>query len=92
MAGSCRRQATRSIPRAAFQPAGPALQAAIDGAGVVLGWRTLASDDISAGRLTVPFDLELPLGSAFFFVYPEAYSMRAKVIAFRDWLRSEAAY
>ena len=66
-----------------------ALQAAIDGAGVVLGWRNLAADDVSAGRLIEPFDLELPLGSAFYFVYPEAYSARQKVVAFGNWLREE---
>lgn len=68
-----------------------ALQAAIDGVGVVLGWRNLAADDLSAGRLVAPFDLEQPLGSAFYLVYPEAYSVRQKVVAFRDWLREEAS-
>src|SRR5690606_7970950 len=35
-----------------------ALQAAIDGLGVVLGRRVLAADDLAAGRLAVPFELE----------------------------------
>jgi len=67
-----------------------ALQAAIDGAGVVLGWRYLAADDIAAGRLVQPFSLALPLGSAFYLVYPEAYRNRHKVVVFRDWLTGEA--
>ncbi len=66
-----------------------ALQAAMDGAGVVLGWRSLAANDIAAGRLAVPFDLALPLGSAFYLVYPEAYADRQKVKAFRNWLLEE---
>ena len=66
-----------------------ALQAAIDGAGVVLGWRSLAADDIAAGRLVVPFDLSLPLGSAFYLVYPEAHADRRKVMIFRTWLLEE---
>ena len=66
-----------------------ALQAAMDGAGVVLGWRSLAANDIAAGRLAVPFDLALPLGSAFYLVYPEAYADRRKVTAFRNWLLEE---
>lgn len=66
-----------------------ALQAAIDGAGVVLGWRYLAADDISAGRLVTPFSLLLPLGSAFYLVYPEAYAHRRKVAMLRDWLLEE---
>ena len=63
-----------------------ALQAAIDGAGVVLGWRNLAADDIEAGRLVQPFDLSLALGSAFYFVYPQAYDDRAKIASFKQWL------
>ena len=66
-----------------------ALQAAIDGAGVVLGWRYLAADDIVAGRLVQPFSLVLPLGSAFYLVFPEAYADRPKVVTFRDWLMEE---
>ena len=66
-----------------------ALQAAIDGAGVVLGWRCLAANDIAAGRLEEPFELALPLGLAFHLVYPEAYSDRPELTTFRDWLMEE---
>ena len=66
-----------------------ALQAAIDGAGVVLGWRYLAADDLVAGRLVQPIDLIVPLGSAFYLVYPKAYTDRQKVMVFRDWLIEE---
>lgn len=68
-----------------------ALQAAIDGAGVVLSWRYLAADDIAAGRLVVPFTLLLPLGSAFYLVCPEAYADRRKVTIFRNWLLEETS-
>lgn len=66
-----------------------ALQAAIDGAGVVLGWRRLSADDAAAGRLATPFDLALPLGSAFYVVYPEAHADRPKIRIFRNWLFEE---
>lgn len=66
------------------------LQAAIDGAGVVLGWRFLSANDLAAGRVVEPFDLALPLGSSFFLVYPEAHSLRPDIVAFRDWLIQEA--
>jgi LysR family glycine cleavage system transcriptional activator len=65
------------------------LQASIDGAGVVLGWRFLAAKDIEAGRVVEPFDLVLPLGSSFYLVYPEAHSLRPNIAAFRDWLVQE---
>ena len=64
-----------------------ALQAAIDGVGTVLGWRHLAAADLAAGRLVAPFDLDLPLGSAFYLVYPQAYANRQKVTAFGNWLQ-----
>ena len=66
-----------------------ALQAAIDGAGVVLGWCYLAAVDIAAGRLVQPFSLTLPLGPSFYLVYPEAYKHRPKIVTFRDWLIEE---
>ena len=66
-----------------------ALQAAVDGAGVVLGWRHLAADDVVAGRLVQPFNLSLPLRSAFYLVYPEADASRGKIAKFREWLLKE---
>jgi len=85
-AGATRAHASRG-PR--FSQPDHALQAAIDGAGVALGWRYLAQDDIAAGRLVRPFKLALPLGSAFYLVYPRADSARPKIAAFRTWLLNE---
>jgi LysR family glycine cleavage system transcriptional activator len=86
LAGGTQTGASRG-PR--FSQPDHALQAAIDGVGIVLGWRTLAADDIAAGRLVTPFDLHLPLGSAFYLVSPEAHVGRAKTKAFRNWLLGE---
>jgi LysR family glycine cleavage system transcriptional activator len=66
-----------------------ALQAAIDGAGVVLGWRYLAAADITAGRLAMPFELLLPLGSSFYLVHPQSHADRRKIRAFRSWVLEE---
>jgi LysR family glycine cleavage system transcriptional activator len=67
-----------------------AMQAAMDGAGVVLGWRTLAAADLAAGRLVIPFDLILPMELAFFFVCPLVAAERPKIVAFRDWLLEQS--
>ncbi len=67
-----------------------AMQAAMDGAGVVLGWRTLAEADLAAGRLVIPFDLTLPMELAFFFVCPRVAAERPKIVALRDWLLEES--
>jgi LysR family glycine cleavage system transcriptional activator len=66
-----------------------AMQAAMDGAGVVLGWRTLASADLDAGRLVIPFDITLAMELSFFFVCPQVAAARPKIVAFRDWLLDE---
>ena len=67
------------------------LQAAIDGAGVVLGWRHLAAADLAAGRLIAPFDLALPMDLGFYLVCPEAHADRPKVVIFREWLLQEVS-
>ena len=65
------------------------LQAAMDGAGVVLGWRNLSEPDIAAGRLVAPFDLNLPLGSSFYLCYPEPHALRQNIVILRDWFKQE---
>ena len=65
------------------------IQAAIDGAGVVLGWRFLALADLEAGRIVAPFDFALPLGLDFYLVYPEGHGDHPKVAAFQQWLLKE---
>lgn len=68
-----------------------AIQAAIQGEGVVLGRSALVADDLAAGRLVRPFELSLPAGFAYYVVYPPRALERPKVKAFRDWLMAEAA-
>lgn len=66
-----------------------AMQAAAEGVGVVLGWRSLAQADLDSGRLTIPFDLPLQMDVAFYLVYPEASAERPKLARFRAWLLGE---
>jgi LysR family transcriptional regulator, glycine cleavage system transcriptional activator len=69
-----------------------ALDAASEGAGVVLGYKMVASQDISLGRLVVPFGPELRLpGRAYHFVCPRGQERRPSIKAFRDWLFAEIA-
>lgn len=77
-------------PGPRFMQPDHAMQAAIAGAGVVLGWRTLARPDLDAGRLVAPFDLSIPTEVAFYLVYPELQRERPKLLAFREWLLREA--
>jgi LysR family transcriptional regulator, glycine cleavage system transcriptional activator len=67
-----------------------ALDAASEGAGVVLGYKLVASHDIGLGRLVAPFGPEIPLpGRSYFFVCPKGQEKRPAIKAFRDWVFAE---
>ena len=74
-----------------FSNSDHAIQAAVDGAGVALGRTTLATADVAAGRLVLPFELSLPMRPAYYLVLPKAAKRSRKVAAFRDWILAEAA-
>ena len=78
-----------TVDSTCFNQPDHALQAAIDGEGIVLGWCCLAANDIAVGRLIQPFSFALPLGLSFYLVYPEAYENKPEISAFRDWLMEE---
>jgi LysR family glycine cleavage system transcriptional activator len=82
--------ATRGIH---FDQSVMAIQAAIDGQGVALGDSSLTAIDLAQERLVRPFDLEIgaPAQFAYWIVIPPHTADQPLVIAFRDWLRSEAA-
>ena len=67
-----------------------ALDAASEGAGVVLGYKLVASHDIALGRLVAPFGPEIALpGRSYFFVCPKGQEKRPAIKAFRDWVFAE---
>ena len=74
-----------------FSSADHALDATVEGAGVLLALDALAYDDLRTGRLVMPFDLTLPSGRCYSFVCPKKRRESANVQAFRAWLRQEAA-
>ena len=74
-----------------FNSADHALDATVEGAGVLLALDALAYDDLRTGRLVMPFRLTLPSGRCYAFVCPKTRRESANVRAFRAWLRSEAA-
>jgi LysR family glycine cleavage system transcriptional activator len=74
-----------------FSLADLALQAAINGFGVVLGRTTLAYDDLQNRRLIMPFKLELKAKFSYFVVIPERKRKDKAVGRFREWLMDVAA-
>jgi LysR family glycine cleavage system transcriptional activator len=74
-----------------FSHAVLALEAANDALGVVATFPALAAAELAAGRLIMPFELQVALPSAYYLVCNETVLLRPAVVAFRDWLLAEAA-
>jgi len=73
-----------------FSNAVLAVEAALDGQGVVLALKPLVAADIAAGRLIVPFAIAVPSPYAYFLVMRKAVVKRPSAAAFRAWLLAEA--
>jgi LysR family glycine cleavage system transcriptional activator len=74
-----------------FSSADHALDATVEGAGVLLTHIVLAYDDLRTGRLVAPFRLALGSGRAYCFVCAKRRQDHPNVKAFRDWIRLEVA-
>ena len=74
-----------------FSHASMVMEAAIAGQGVALGRRSLAGDDIAAGRLVCPFGPSMPSTFVYTVVSTEEIAEVPKVRLFREWLLEEAA-
>jgi LysR family glycine cleavage system transcriptional activator len=68
-----------------------ALDAAVEGAGVLLSQTILAHDDLRTGRLVMPMNLVLPTHRAYYFACLKKDLSRSAISAFRSWLLAELA-
>ncbi len=73
-----------------YQDSSNLLQAAIDGQGIALVRRSLATQEIVAGRLVRLFDVDGPSPWQYYFVCPPHALQTERVRAFRDWVFDEA--
>jgi LysR family transcriptional regulator, glycine cleavage system transcriptional activator len=74
-----------------FNSADHALDAASEGAGVLLVQNLLAYDLLRSGRLVIPFVFALPAGRAYYLVHPKRARERPQARAFIEWLKQEFA-
>ncbi len=74
-----------------FNSADHALDAACQGAGVLLTYDILAYDDLRSGQLVMPFPLALESGRAFYLVGPSNRRPPPAAKAFGTWIKSEVA-
>jgi len=68
-----------------------ALEAAVEGVGIVATLPELARPQLEDGRLVAPFELRVELPYAYFLVAREEALSRASVQTFLAWLRGQAA-
>src|ERR1700692_2028005 len=73
-----------------FNSADHALDATVEGAGMLLAHDAAACDGLGQGRLVAPFDLTLPSGRCYCFVCARKRRESANVRAFLAWLKEEA--
>ena len=74
---------------ARFSQADHAIDAALSGAGIVLGRRALVIKDLHEGRLVAPYKLALESQARFRFLCPKGNENRPQIKAFRDWMLAE---
>jgi LysR family glycine cleavage system transcriptional activator len=73
-----------------FSNSGLALAAAADGLGVALASKPMVAAEVSAGRLKIPFDIDIGSRYAYYLVARESTAQRPAVAAFREWLLDQA--
>lgn len=73
-----------------FETLDLAMSVASQGTGVAIGDWALIGDDLSAGRLVMPFELKVPTGQAYYLVYPERPGPSAALQELLDWLVEQA--
>lgn len=76
-------------PGPRFSQADHAIDAAVAGAGAVLGRASLVSDHVRDGQLVMPYDLALTTEAHYRFVCLDGMETRPHIAAFLEWIQSE---
>ncbi|MGI9026299.1 MAG: transcriptional regulator GcvA [Burkholderiaceae bacterium] len=74
-----------------YQDMGVMLQSAIEGQGIMLTRRAIATAELQKGTLVQIFDIAVPADWAYWIVWSEAMPASDRVLAFRDWMLVETA-
>jgi LysR family glycine cleavage system transcriptional activator len=76
-------------PGLSFHDPNLALQAALDGLGIAMGYLELAEPDIASGRLVCPVPLAVRHRFSYHLAYPAAKSSHSEIQDFRSWVLAE---
>jgi LysR family transcriptional regulator, glycine cleavage system transcriptional activator len=80
----------RKAGEVTFSLSSAAIDAAMNGRGFVLAQLSMTSDDISAGRLVVPFDNRIKLSKSYFLAWDRAVLKKPFGPELRAWLTATA--
>jgi LysR family glycine cleavage system transcriptional activator len=72
-----------------FNDSGLMLDTAVQGQGVALASHLLVENDLKAGRLIRPFDIEISTGQGYHVLTSPDFSEKPAVAEFRQWIRGE---
>lgn len=81
----------RSRQEQFFSLAHLAIEAALNDQGVAMGRGALVDEALERGQLVAPFAPRVRSRTRYWLLYPEACADRPAVLAFRGWLRGQAA-
>ncbi|MBM9487925.1 LysR family transcriptional regulator [Pseudomonas sp. ICBG1301] len=73
-----------------FETLDLAMTVASQGSGVAIGDSALIGEDVTAGRLAMPFELRVPTGMAYYLVRPPGAELSAGLEALMEWLANQA--
>lgn len=78
-----------AVPKAGahFNLSSMAIDAAVQGKGLLLGQNMLIADEIASGQLIKPLALNLPLRQAYYLVYPNRTLDNLHASTFIEWLK-----
>lgn len=72
-----------------FSQADHALDAALSGTGIMLGWRSIAGRDVEQGNLVMPIPVALQSDAQVYFLCQPGSEDRPEIALFRDWVQAE---
>ncbi len=72
-----------------FNLSSMAIDAALQGKGLLLGQHILIAKELETGQLIKPLDISLPLGQAYYLVYPKRTLENPLAAAFIDWVKQQ---
>ncbi len=78
----------KALGEVAFFMSSAAIDAAINGRGLVLAQMSMAADDIKSGRLVVPFDIRLQLPQPYSLAWDAAALDKPFGVELRRWIRA----